>query len=246
MVRLVAYLLTIALIATGLAWLADRPGTLQIAWQGYDIETSVFRAVVLLAAAVAAIGLLWSVFRAVWNSPAAVGDRMVKRRQKKGLDALSSGLIAVGAGDAALASRFALQARKSLPHEPLTHLLRAQSAELAGDRATARRIYEAMLASPETEQLGLRGLSLRQSAKAPAKRPVNSPAARSRPTRSSAGRRMRYSSSNASRRTGQARSRRLITPRRTAISARRRPTANARSCSRPKLRKPRTTQRTKL
>jgi HemY protein len=160
MVRLVAYLLTIALIATGLAWLADRPGTLQIAWQGYDIETSVFRAVVLLAAAVAAIGLLWSVFRAVWNSPAAVGDRMVKRRQKKGLDALSSGLIAIGAGDAALASRFALQARKSLPHEPLTHLLRAQSAELAGDRATARRIYEAMLASPETEQLGLRGLFL--------------------------------------------------------------------------------------
>jgi HemY protein len=69
-------------------------------------------------------------------------------------------LIAVGAGDSALASRFALQARKSLPHEPLTHLLRAQSAELSGDRATARRIYEAMLASPETEQLGLRGLFL--------------------------------------------------------------------------------------
>jgi len=53
MVRLVAYLLTIALIASGLAWLADRPGTLQIVWQGYDIETSVFRAVVLFAAAIA-------------------------------------------------------------------------------------------------------------------------------------------------------------------------------------------------
>jgi HemY protein len=42
----------------------------------------------------------------------------------------------------------------------LTQLLRAQSAELSGDRAAARRIYEAMLASPETEQLGLRGLFL--------------------------------------------------------------------------------------
>lgn len=160
MVRLVVYLLTIALIASGLAWLADRPGTLQIVWQGYDIETSVFRAVVLLAALVASIVFLWSMFRAVWNSPAAIGDRLVRRRQRKGLDAVSSGLIAVGAGDSALASRFALQARKSLPHEPLTHLLRAQSAELSGDRATARRIYEAMLASPETEQLGLRGLFL--------------------------------------------------------------------------------------
>lgn len=160
MVRLVVYLLTIALIASGLAWLADRPGTLQIVWQGYDIETSVFRAIVLLSALIASIVFLWSMFRAVWNSPAAIGDRLVRRRQRKGLDAVSSGLIAVGAGDSALASRFALQARKSLPHEPLTHLLRAQSAELSGDRATARRIYEAMLASPETEQLGLRGLFL--------------------------------------------------------------------------------------
>jgi HemY protein len=39
MVRLVAYLLTIALFAIGLSWLADRPGTLHIVWQGYEIET---------------------------------------------------------------------------------------------------------------------------------------------------------------------------------------------------------------
>ncbi len=160
MVRLVVYLLSIALIASGLAWLEDRPGTLQIVWQGYDIETSVFRAVMILAAVVATIVFLWSVFRALWNSPAAIGHGLMRQRQKKGLDALSGGLIAIGAGDSTLASRFALQARKTLPHEPLTHLLRAQSAELAGDRAAARRIYEAMLASPETEQLGLRGLFL--------------------------------------------------------------------------------------
>ncbi len=160
MVRLVIYLLSILLIASGLGWLADKPGTLQIAWQGYDIETSVFRAVVLLAAALAAAIFLWSIGRAIWNSPAAFGDRIVRRRQKRGLDALSGGMIAVGAGDSALASRYALQARKALPHEPLTHLLRAQAAQLTGDRTTTRRIYEAMLASPETEQLGLRGLFL--------------------------------------------------------------------------------------
>jgi HemY protein len=56
--------------------------------------------------------------------------------------------------------RAAIQARKSLPNEPLTHLLRAQAAQLTGDRTTARRIFEAMLASPDTEQLGLRGLFL--------------------------------------------------------------------------------------
>ena len=160
MVRLVIYLLSVLLIASGLGWLADRPGTLQIAWQGYDIETSVFRAAVLLALAIAAAIFLWSIARAIWNSPAALGHRIVRRRQKRGLEALSSGMIAVGAGDRTLATRYAMQARKALPHEPLTHLLRAQAAQLSGDRATTRRIYEAMLAAPETEQLGLRGLFL--------------------------------------------------------------------------------------
>src|SRR5262249_57289326 len=50
--------------------------------------------------------------------------------------------------------------RSPLPQEPLTHLLRAQAAQMGGDRATARRIFEAMLAAPDTEQLGLRGLFL--------------------------------------------------------------------------------------
>ena len=69
-------------------------------------------------------------------------------------------MIAIGAGDRASATRHAMQARKALPNEPLTHLLRAQAAQLSGDRTTARRIFEAMLSSPETEQLGLRGLFL--------------------------------------------------------------------------------------
>ena len=160
MVRLVIYLVSLAAIATGLAWLADRPGTLHIVWQGLDLETTVFRATVMLAAIVAGLIFLWSIARAIWNSPARFGDRIVKRRQKMGLEALSSGMIAVGAGDRSLATRYALQARKSLPHEPLTHLLRAQAAQLSGDRATARRIFESMLAAPDTEQLGLRGLFL--------------------------------------------------------------------------------------
>ena len=160
MLRLIAFLVAIALIAAGLAWLADRPGELAIQWQGYQIETSVFRAIVLLVALVAVALLIWSILRNIWYSPAAVGNVLSKRRQKLGIDALSSGMIALGAGDKSAAMRAAIQARKSLPNEPLTHLLRAQAAQLTGDRTTARRIFEAMLASPDTEQLGLRGLFL--------------------------------------------------------------------------------------
>jgi HemY protein len=160
MIRLVLFLLGVIALASGLAWLADRPGSLLITWQGYEVETSVFRAVVIFAALVGVALLIWTILSQVWSSPAAVSHFLTRRRQRRGLDALSSGMIAIGAGDRSMATRYALQARKSLPNEPLTHLLRAQAAQLSGDKVTARRIFEAMLASPDTEQLGLRGLFL--------------------------------------------------------------------------------------
>ena len=160
MIRLLSFLAALAVLATGLAWLADRPGSLVVDWQDVQIETTVFHAVVLLALLMAASVVGWALMRGLWQSPAVVGQFFTRRRQQRGLDALSSGLIAIGSGDNALALRHAQLARKALPNEPLTHLLRAQAAQLAGDRTTARRIYEAMLGAPDTEQLGLRGLYL--------------------------------------------------------------------------------------
>lgn len=164
MVRLVSLLVTAFAIATGLSWLAERPGSLVLNWQGYEVETSVFRAVVILALIVGCCIFGWNLLRQVWLSPAIIGNLFNRRRNKRGLEALSTGLIALGAGDKHLALRYAVQARRTLPNEPLTHLLRAQAARLAGDTATSRRIFEAMLSSPDTEQLGLRGLYLEAEA----------------------------------------------------------------------------------
>ncbi|MCH9765496.1 MAG: heme biosynthesis protein HemY [Alphaproteobacteria bacterium] len=160
MLRLVLFLITVLAIASGFAWLADRPGSLVLNWQGYEIQTSVFRAIGIVALLIAAGLMAWSVLRYIWLSPALLGRYMRRQRQRRGLDALSSGMIAISAGDRSAANKFAQQARKSLPNEPLTHLLRAQTAHLTGDRATAKRIYESMLSAPDTEQLGLRGLYL--------------------------------------------------------------------------------------
>ncbi|MGQ0673505.1 MAG: heme biosynthesis protein HemY [Hyphomicrobium sp.] len=160
MSRLVLYFVAVLVITVGLSWLADRPGNIVVDWEGYRGELSVFNAVVALTFLTAAAVVVWSVLRQLWTSPATVGRLLMRRKQQRGLDALSSGMIAVGAGDRGNATRYALAARKSLPNEPLTHLLRAQAAQLSGDKATARRIFEAMLSSPDTEQLGLRGLYL--------------------------------------------------------------------------------------
>lgn len=160
MLRLVLFLVGVAVAAAGLSWLADRPGSLLINWQGYEIETSVFRAFVILAFVIGLAIMLWSLLMALWHSPASLGAYFNRRRQVRGLEALSSGMIAIGAGDRNEATKHAINARKALPNEPLTQLLRAQAAQLAGDRTTSRRMFEAMVASPETEQLGLRGLFL--------------------------------------------------------------------------------------
>src|SRR5262249_2852512 len=138
MIRIVLYLLGILALTASLHWLAGQPGTITVEWLGHIAEISVFAGLVLMAILLTAAVLAWSVLRRVWHGPAALARYMSRRRQQRGLDALSSGIIAVGAGDRALAQRYAAEARKALPHEPLTHLLRAQAAPMSGDRATAR------------------------------------------------------------------------------------------------------------
>src|SRR5262245_15768036 len=158
MIRIVLYLAGILALITGLHWLAKRPGTITIQWLDHVAEISMLGGLVLLATVLAAALLAWSILRRVWQSPTALSRYLGRRRQQRGLDALTGGIIAIGAGDRALAQRYAAQARKALPHEPLTHLLRAQAAQMGGDRATARRLFEAMPASPDPGQPGLRGL----------------------------------------------------------------------------------------
>ena len=220
MVRVILFLLAIAALATGLSWLADRPGDLVLNWEGYEVQTTVFRAVVIFSAIFALSVFVFSISRQIWQSPAAVGHYLSRRRQKRGLDALSSGMIAIGAGDRSTATRYAIQARRSLPNEPLTHLLRAQAAQLSGDKATARRIFEAMLGSPDTEQLGLRGLFLEAEHEGETEARGNSPNAPFASTPSSHGPSMPSSICSASRETGARRSIRSRSPARTATSTR--------------------------
>jgi HemY protein len=73
-------------------------------------------------------------------------------------------MVAVAAGDAGEAQRHARLAEKLLEEPPLTRLLSAQAAQLAGDREAARRYFAAMLDDPQMAFLGLRGL-LMQSLK---------------------------------------------------------------------------------
>jgi HemY protein len=158
MIRVVLFLLAVAVAALGVAWVADRPGEVAVTWLGYRIETSVMVAALAVAALVLVMLLLLSLVRGILRSPEQVSLFFRHRRAVKGYLALSRGLIAIGAGDLRLARRAADEAARLSPGDPLTLLLTAQSAQMAGDREGAERAFREMIKRDDTKLLGLRGL----------------------------------------------------------------------------------------
>jgi HemY protein len=158
MIRILVYFAVVFAVAVGAAWLADRPGTVSVDWQGWRLDTSVMVAMVALLALLAAVLVVWAVLRGVFRAPSLFRRFLGRRKQDKGRTALSRGLVAVGSGDAKLARRYMTEARRLLPRDPATRFLEAQTAQLTGDGAAARAAFEAMLDDPETRTLGLHGL----------------------------------------------------------------------------------------
>ncbi len=158
MIRVILFLALVALIALGVVWIADRPGDVAITWQGYRIETSVMVMAVAIGAVVTVVLLLWSLIRTILRSPDLIAMFLGHRRGVRGYLAISRGLIAVGAGDARAAKKFADEAEKIAPGEPLALLLHAQCAQLAGDRTGAEFAFRTMAERNDTKLLGLRGL----------------------------------------------------------------------------------------
>lgn len=158
MIRVVGFLIAAGLLALGVVWLADRPGQVAVTWLGYRADTSVMVAAIAILGVAIATVMLWGLLRFLLRSPKLFSLAVRERKRRKGYDAISRGLIAIGAGDARAAQRFAANAGKSLPGEPLALLLRAQTAQLNGDRAGAEGAFCAMAERDDTRLLGLRGL----------------------------------------------------------------------------------------
>jgi HemY protein len=158
MLRLLAFLAILGLAAWGLSWLADNPGAVSLTWRGVEYNVSLMVALGVVLAAAVALSLAFALLRFVLRVPALASLAVRARRREKGFAALSRGMIAVGAGDAREAHRYAREAGRFFHDESLTKLLRAQAAQLGGDRAGAVAAFNDMLASDDTHLLGLRGL----------------------------------------------------------------------------------------
>ncbi len=95
---------------------------------------------------------------ALWQAPKRIRRARRDRRNARGRDAITRGLLAIGQGDAAAARTHAKVARRLVSHDPLALLLHAQSAQLDGNADRAQRAFRTMAERADTRLLGLRGL----------------------------------------------------------------------------------------
>ena len=158
MVRIILFLALLAALATGAAWIADQPGTVTIVWLGRQIEFEVLTGLVAVLALAAVTMALIAFVRWLIASPRIAARVMRRRKIERGQEAISRGIVAIGAGDRRAAEKHAADAERLVPKAALTLLLKAQAAQLAGDRHGAEEAFRAMVDRPDTRLLGLRGL----------------------------------------------------------------------------------------
>ena len=158
MIRIVLFLVLIALAAAGAAWVAEQPGDVVLFWGNLKISTTLPRFVVALGIVIVAVMMVWAILRALWRTPSRIRHGRRERRHARGRHAITQGLLAVGHGNSSAARAHAEVARKHAGNDPLALLLHAQSAQLDGDRDGAQRAFRAMAERGDTRLLGLRGL----------------------------------------------------------------------------------------
>ncbi|SFG27112.1 heme biosynthesis protein HemY [Methylobacterium gossipiicola] len=156
--RALAFLALLAVAAYGATWIADHPGTVTIVWSGYEVVISLAIALIGVLIAAIVVGFIWAIVRGFITLPETLVRGSRERRRAKGYSALSRGMVAVGSGDPMAARRHANDAERLLGSEPLALLLKAQAAQISGDREAAESAFQRMVDDPETRVLGLRGL----------------------------------------------------------------------------------------
>src|SRR3984957_7737722 len=155
MYRIILFLVLIALAAWGAAWVADQSGEFALTWGGYRVETSLPVFALAIGIVVVAALLVWSIVHGLWKMPDRVRRKGRERRHARGRPGNPRGLLAIGPGDSPAPPLPADVRRRHASDDPLALLLRAQSAQLDGDRAGAQSAFRAMAERPDTRLLGL-------------------------------------------------------------------------------------------
>ena len=110
--RALVFIGLLCVAAFGAVWLADRPGTVLVTFAGYELRTTLAVAVVALVGVALALSLMWAAVSALLRLPSRMSFASRARRRARGFQAVSRGMVAVGAGDSIAARRYASEAER--------------------------------------------------------------------------------------------------------------------------------------
>ncbi|MEO1020343.1 MAG: heme biosynthesis HemY N-terminal domain-containing protein, partial [Pseudomonadota bacterium] len=156
------FFLVLAAVLSALGiWLADQTGTVMVSWPeviGPDRPIPVGIAVVLIAVIALAVVIVFELLRVIVSAPKKIATARGHGKELHGYQEVSSGLMAVAAGDLSAARLHNRNAEKLLERNAASLLLAAQTAQLEGKEDVAQIKFKQMRESDEGELLGLRGL----------------------------------------------------------------------------------------
>ena len=164
-IKIGVFIALVAAAAMGASYLLEMEGGVLISVGTYEFNLTPLRAVLALLALLVAVwvlfrlaGLLIALLRWINGDETALSRHFDRNREKKGLKALTEGMVALASGEGRLAMAKAARADKYLDRPELTNLLTAQAAELTGDKRKREQAYKALLADDRTRFVGVRGL----------------------------------------------------------------------------------------
>jgi HemY protein len=156
--RIILYLVAIVAAAFLCIFVVEQHGlvSLTLGSNVYEIPLSLLLAALVVLTL--ALYLAYRLVKLVLLLPVSAFAGSRGRRKAKGHAAIAEGLVAVASGDFVAAQRHAEAAERLAGHEPLALLLKAQAAQLSGNRAAAKEAFARMTRMGDTRGLGLRGL----------------------------------------------------------------------------------------
>lgn len=159
MFRAIWFLIQVGLVIAAAVWISQRPGFVVVEWMNYRLSAQIGIFLLMIAVVVIAALVISKIVNGIASIPRHLVERHEENARRRGYRAMTRGFVAVAAGDAKHATKYARQTRGLLPDDQgLPILLEAQAARLRGEEGAARRSFEELLKDKDASFFGLRGL----------------------------------------------------------------------------------------
>ncbi len=165
LLKILLFVVAVVGLAYGAGELMDSGQTIGLRVASMEFELGPVQAVIALGVLIAALWLtimllklLVATIKFLNGDETAITRFFVRNRERRGLQALADGMLALAEGDGKRAVDKAQRAEKLLAKPMLTNLLIAQASEMKGNTEQAKEYYKRLVTNDRSRFAGVRGL----------------------------------------------------------------------------------------